>query len=106
MLKGMLFRRAQEEPHKWDLLLPPLQGFSHSKQQSSLGFTPFELVYGPQLWGPLDMVMEGCEREEPTDPQLSAYVRLLRDRLQKVREVAQNHLLQAQQNLVTRVHSR
>lgn len=46
-LKAMLQQCTQEDPQKWDLLIPPLLfAVREAPTQASLGYALFELVYG------------------------------------------------------------
>lgn len=54
MLKNMLRRCLQAEPHKWELMIPPLLFVVQEAPQSSLGFAPFDLVYAHCLRSLLD----------------------------------------------------
>ena len=47
-----------EQGKDWDLLIP----YSYRKvPQASTGFSPFKLVYGHQVHGPLNILHESCE---------------------------------------------
>ena len=54
-LKAMLKKTAAEEGKDWDRLLPYLLFAYREVPQASTGFSPFELVYGRNVRGPLDI---------------------------------------------------
>ncbi|XP_014831825.1 PREDICTED: uncharacterized protein LOC106909856 [Poecilia mexicana] len=66
--------------------------------QASTGFSPFELLYGHEVRGPLALLKEtwaGEEgREEPVN--VISYVMQMRERLQKMTALAQQHMAAAQ----------
>ena len=53
-LKAMLNKLVGDEGKNWDQLLPYLLFAYREVPQASTGFSPFELVYGRQVRGPLD----------------------------------------------------
>ena len=68
-LKGMLRKTAQEDGKDWDKLLPYLLFAYREVPQSSTGFSPFELLYGWDVRGPLDVVKEHWESDPQTREQ-------------------------------------
>ena len=57
-LKSMLRKYALEAPQSWDELLPYLLFAYREVPQASTGFSPFELLYGRQVRGPLALVKD------------------------------------------------
>ena len=57
----MLRKTAKEDSKNWDKLLPYLLFAYRDVPQASTGFSPFELLYGRQVRGPLDMLKERWE---------------------------------------------
>ncbi|XP_069993534.1 uncharacterized protein [Penaeus vannamei] len=57
-LKKMLKRMAAEQPKEWPRYLAPLLFAYREVPQSSLKFSPFELVYGRTVRGPLQILRE------------------------------------------------
>ncbi|XP_070206184.1 uncharacterized protein [Littorina saxatilis] len=51
-LKTMLRKLAQEKPKQWDRYIPALLFAYREVPQESLGFSPFELLYGRTVRGP------------------------------------------------------
>ncbi len=60
-LKAMLRKTAWDEGKDWDKWVPYLLFTYREVPQSSTGFSPFELVYGRQVRGPLDILKETWE---------------------------------------------
>ena len=52
-LKAMLKKAASEDGRDWDRLLPYLLFAYREVPQASTGFSPFELLYGHNVRGPL-----------------------------------------------------
>ncbi|XP_049511412.1 uncharacterized protein LOC125939922 [Dermacentor silvarum] len=96
-LKQMLRKLSQEEPKSWDRLLAPLLFAYREVPQASMGFSPFELIYGRHVRGPLSLLKELwtgdhlCEEVKTT----YGYVLDLRDRLEKTLRLAQENLSRA-----------
>ncbi len=84
------------EQRHWAKLLPFLMFAVREVPQSSTGFSPFELLYGRQPRGILDLVKEGWEEQTKTSKNIVKYVILLRDRLELVGRLAQENLKLAQ----------
>ena len=60
-LKSILRKTACEEGKNWDELLPYLLFVYREVPQASTGFSPFELLYGCAVRGPLDVLKETWE---------------------------------------------
>ena len=77
----------------------PLQLFAvRDSGQESLGFTPFELVFGHNVRGPLKWVKEKClDSEEKMD--LLSYVTTFKDRLAHACTMASKHLEHAKSDI-------
>ncbi|XP_075775938.1 uncharacterized protein LOC142826874 [Pelodiscus sinensis] len=96
-LKAMLRRLVQDDPRDWDKLLPPLLFAIREVPQSSVGFSPFELLYGRRPRGILDLVREGWEEQASTALGAVQYVIKLRDRMRTIGRWAQENLKKAQE---------
>jgi len=53
-LTSMIHKVAKNDGKDWDRLLPYLIFAYKEVPQASTGFSPFELLYGQDMWGPLD----------------------------------------------------
>ena len=66
--------------------------------QEALGFSPFELVFGHEVRGPLKMFKETWLSEE-SPMGLLEYVSTFRDRLSNARELARQNLERSQSRM-------
>ena len=55
-LKRMLRRMSSERPKDWDIYLEPLMFAYREAPQESTPFSPFELVYGRTVIGPMSVL--------------------------------------------------
>ena len=85
MLKQVLLMICAERPNEWDKYLPALLFALKEIPQESSGFSPFELLYGRNVRGPMQILRELWSVEE-TDKHAwltYQYVIDLRERLEK-----------------------
>lgn len=73
-LKNMLRKTVTDEGKDWDRLLPYVLFAYWEVPQSSTGFSPFELLYGHAVRGPLDVLRESWEGEKQTDESVVSYI--------------------------------
>ncbi|PIK58475.1 hypothetical protein BSL78_04608 [Apostichopus japonicus] len=89
----MLRRLCAEKPKEWDRFLPALLFAYREVPQSSLGFSPFELIYGRSVRGPLailhDLWVKDADEEVKTTYE---YIIDLRNRLESTCQLAQSEL--------------
>ena len=93
-LKLMLKRMCHEKPKDWDRYLNALLFAYREVPQESLQFSPFELVYGRQVRGPMTVLKE-LWTKDIDDPEVRStyqYVIDLRDRLEATCELARSNL--------------
>ena len=55
-LKALWQKAAADVGRDWDKLLPYLLFSYREVPQASMGFSPFELLYGREVRGPLDVL--------------------------------------------------
>ena len=93
-LKQMLRRMCAERPKDWDKYLPALLFAIREVPQESLGFSPFELLYGRNVKGPMAILRELWSGEAPDEQVLSTnqYEIELRDRLEQTCKLAHENL--------------
>ena len=99
-LKSMLRCYCQEHEKDWDQGVPYVLFAARDAKQESLGFSPFELVYGHTPKGPLKLLKASWLDNHQTETMLD-YVARIKDRLWQATELARQHLKQAQ--LTTKV---
>ncbi|KAL1263574.1 hypothetical protein QQF64_006313 [Cirrhinus molitorella] len=98
-LKQMLKRVAAEDRKDWDLLIPYVLFGIREVPQASTGFTPFELLFGRQPRGLLDVAKEAWEQQQPAPLRSTIeHVREMRERIERVMPLVKEHLTKAQQS--------
>ena len=95
-LKAMLRKAAQTEGKDWDKLIPFLLFAYREVPQASTGFSPFELLYGRAVRGPLDILRESWEAAKKSDESVVSYILSLREKLEKMSQLARSNLQTAQ----------
>nr|KAG5692640.1 hypothetical protein BaRGS_003530 [Batillaria attramentaria] len=92
-LKTMLRKLCQDRPRDWDRFIPALLFAYREIPQDSLGFSPFELLYGRAVRGPLQILKEAWTHDSGEEVKTSVqYVLDLRDRLEAMSQLAQKNL--------------
>lgn len=93
-LKRMLRRMCSERPSDWDRYLPALLFAYREAPQESLGFSPFELLYGRTVRGPLCILKELWTGTNINDEVKTTYQYIvdLRERLDSTCKIAQEEL--------------
>ena len=97
-LKAMLKKVCSEKPKDWDRYIAAILFAYRGVKQESLGFAPFELLYGRTVRGPISILKELWTKEE-VEPEVKTtyeYVVDLRNRLKETCELAQVELRKAQ----------
>ena len=72
----------------------------HSAPHSSLGNSPYEMLFGSQPRGPLEILKRSWTKPSPHPEELSvhAYVNKLKARLEDIRSIASTHLAKLEKN--------
>ena len=96
-LKSMLRKMAGEQPRMWDRFIPALLFAYREVPQESTGYSPFELLYGRTVRGPMAVLKDLWTQQEQTqkDQDASRYVLELRNRIEETCKVAQDSLEKA-----------
>jgi len=70
--------------------------------QETLGFSPFELLFGRKVRGPLKLVKDKFlnDSSDHNHTTVSAYLKNLKDTLAKVRQIAKDNLVKGQAKMV------
>ena len=98
-LKTMLRRMCAEKPTDWDRYLGALLFAYREAPQASQGFSPFELIYGRRVRGPLSLLKELWTGETPHEETRTTYEYVfdLQNRLQDTCKLAHEHLKKAKE---------
>ena len=85
----MLKKTAEEEGKDWDKLIPFVLFAYREVPQESTGYSPFELMYGREVRGPLDILKETWEAKEKGSHQnVVSYILHMRDKFSQMKERA------------------
>ncbi|CAM4626935.1 unnamed protein product, partial [Lepidochelys olivacea] len=96
-LKMMLKTFMNQHPQDWDKYLPHLLFAYREVPQESTGFSPFELLYGRRVRGPLDLMRDEWEgKATPDGESVVENVLIFRERLAELMGLARENLARAQ----------
>ena len=97
-IKSMLKRLCSEQPRQWHRYINPLLFAYREVPQESTGFSPFELLYGRAVRGPMFILKELWTKqvEEPEVKNSYQYVFELREKLEDTVKMAHTELQKAQ----------
>ena len=97
-MKSMLKRLCSEQPRQWHRYINPLLFAYREVPQESTEFSPFELLYGRAVRGPMLILKElwTKEVEEPEVKNSYQYVFELREKLEDTLKLAHTELQKAQ----------
>ena len=97
-LKNMLKKLCSEQPKQWPRYINALLFAYREVPQGSTGYSPFELLYGRTVRGPM-MILKQLWTHEVEDPEVKTsyeYVLDLRERLEETVKLAQDELKKSQ----------
>ena len=94
-LKRMLKKMCSERPRDWDRFLPAVLFAYREVPQESLGFSPFELLHGRTVKGPIGILKELWTGENQGEEVKTTYQYVidLRERLEETCKLAHQELL-------------
>ncbi len=95
-LKTMIRMFVHEDAKNWDKWLEPLLLAVREVPQASTGFSPFELLYGRQPHGVLDVLRETWEEGPMGSKNEIQHVLDLRTKVHTLGQLSMENLLQAQ----------
>ena len=98
MIRSYCFDTEKDSDEGIHLLLFAVREFV----QGSLGFSPFELVFGHTVRGPLKLLKEKFLSNDDSSLNLLQFVSDFKDRLSKACESARTNLMSAQRKLKRR----
>ena len=98
-MMSMLKKLCSEQPRQWHRYINPLLFAYREVPQESTGFSPFELLYGRAVRGPMTILKQlwTKEVEEPEVKNSYQYVFELREKLEDTLKLAHSELEKAQQ---------
>ncbi|XP_033729482.1 uncharacterized protein LOC117318627 [Pecten maximus] len=96
-LKQMLRKMSAERPKDWDRYLNSLLFAYREVPQESLGFSPFEMLYGRAVRGPMMILKELLTKEIPDDEIKTTYQYVidLKEKMEETCQIAMEHLKDA-----------
>ena len=96
-LKQMLRRMCAERPKDWDKYLNALLFAYREVPQESMGFSPFELLYGHGVRGPMKILKELWTKDVPDTETKSTYQYVidLKEKLEETCKLARSQLEKA-----------
>uniref|UniRef100_A0AAR2M2K3 Gypsy retrotransposon integrase-like protein 1 n=1 Tax=Pygocentrus nattereri TaxID=42514 RepID=A0AAR2M2K3_PYGNA len=96
-LKCMLKKFVSETGADWDTWLPYLLFAYREVPQASTGFSPFHLLYGREVRGPLDVLKETWEGQgKEQKSNVLSYVLKMRDKMAQLVELVRSNMEDAQ----------
>ena len=95
-LKAMLKKFVGECVKSWNKYLPYLPFAYREVPTESIGYSPFELLYGRTVRGPLAVIKETWLENRPDRSNLTSYVLEMRKKLTPMHQVVQKNLEKAQ----------
>ena len=95
-LKSMIRKFVDEDPKSWDEMLPYLLFAYREVSQESTGFSPFELLYGWKVRGPLDVMKEAWTGTVTGPQSVVSHVLTIRDRLTSMTDLVKANMDKAQ----------
>ena len=97
-LKMMLRKVVTKEGKDWDKLLPYVLFAYREVPQASTGFSPFELMYGWRIRGPMAVLKEAWESGKSQDASVVAHVMQIREQLKQMTSLVEQNMEKAQDN--------
>ena len=86
---------------EWDLLIPTLLFAYREAMHKATGFSPFELVFGRTVRGPLDLVKEQWEEVESHPVSVADYLSALYQQMKDMAEIAEERDKEAKEKYKT-----
>lgn len=102
-VKAMLRRAAVTEGTDWDKMVPYLLFAYREVPQTSTGFSPFELIYGRSVHGPLDVLCQAWEGSKKSEESVVSHVLSMQHKLEQMMDIVKSNLEKAQGWFAARV---
>ena len=96
-LKTSLRKMCIDQPKKWDTFIPALLFALRETPQESLGFSPFELLYGRTVRGPMQLLRQIWTEDDVSDEERTTaeYIVDLRNKIEETCKLARENLMKA-----------
>lgn len=98
-LKTMLRTYCMGNQEDWDKGVSFVLFAMREATQESTGFSPFELIFGHRVRGPLQLLKEKWMVDQPRHGNMHEYVATMRQKLEAAQELARKHLRNNQMNM-------
>ncbi|PIK48776.1 hypothetical protein BSL78_14342 [Apostichopus japonicus] len=98
----MLKTFCHESQMDWDKGIDFVVFATRETPNESTGFSPFELIYGHEVRGPLKLMKEKWLTDSPAEVNVLDYVSDLNERLHKASKLAKDNLLKSQDRMKKR----
>lgn len=96
-LKSMIRKFVAEDGKDWDRWLPYLMFSYREVPQASTGFSPFELLYGRQVRGPLEVLRDAWDpASDPQPVPVLHYVLQMREKMEQLSQLVHQNMEKAQ----------
>ena len=93
----MLRKVVNEDENNWDKFIPYVLYAYGDVPHASTGFSPFELVDGRDLRGPVDVLKDEWTNAEDQEDDVLNYVQRVYDRLEAAKDLVQTNMEKAQE---------
>jgi len=85
ILRSLIRKLVNKEGRDWDRLRPYVLFAYREVPQDATGFSPFELLYGKEVRGPLDLLKEVWEDDKKSDESVVSHILSVRERMEEMR---------------------
>ena len=103
-LKAMLCRAVTDEGRDWDKLIPYWFFAYREIPLASTGFSPFELLYGRAVRGPLDIMKECWEASSKSSKSIASYVLTMQEKMSELAQKTWSKHSSNRSSGTTRMH--
>uniref|UniRef100_A0A1X7U6I7 Integrase catalytic domain-containing protein n=1 Tax=Amphimedon queenslandica TaxID=400682 RepID=A0A1X7U6I7_AMPQE len=90
-LKSLLRRLIREDGRDWDKFIPYVLFTYREVPQTTTGFSPFELLFGREVRGHLDVLKEEWEAREKTIESVVSHIIGMQERMQVMSELVKEN---------------
>jgi hypothetical protein len=91
-LKEFIKKFVKDEGKDWDTLLPYLLFAYREVPQDSTGFSSFELLFGRDIRGPLDVLKEEWTASQQSSQSVISHILSMREKLESMYELVKENM--------------